>query len=141
HQDGLWGALRKMIFADGRLLRLGGDSRVRYAYCQEYILPTLLYAADCFADAHAEELVDRTLEMIEKEAAFNGNGSLMGSRLEMLRGENAYYSPRLESDRAATIASIVAYRDLVNWPKPADESFQQSVAGGWIEPEHKSVMH
>ncbi|MCJ7548753.1 MAG: hypothetical protein MUQ30_03625, partial [Anaerolineae bacterium] len=46
----LWDVLRRFIFGNGRLARIGGDSRVRYACCQEYLLPSLLYAADVLGD-------------------------------------------------------------------------------------------
>src|SRR5690606_36486925 len=69
HQADLWQVLRRMIFADGRLARIGGDTRIRYAYCQDYLLPALLYAADHLGDAHALELVAGQLEWIERESA------------------------------------------------------------------------
>src|SRR5690606_29330662 len=65
HQADLWEVIRSMIFADGRLARIGGDSRVRYTYCQEYLLPSLLYAADQFDDRHAMELLDGQLRLID----------------------------------------------------------------------------
>src|SRR5690606_9322235 len=38
----LWQVVQRMIFADGRLCRVGGDSRVRYCYCQDYLIPVLI---------------------------------------------------------------------------------------------------
>ena len=64
HQRDLWEVLRKFIFSDGTLARIGGDTRVRYCYCQDYLLPTLLYAHDQFEDKHAMQLAEKQFEFI-----------------------------------------------------------------------------
>jgi hypothetical protein len=140
HQGDLWNVLRRMVFGDGRLARIGGDSRVRYAYCQEYLLPSLLYAADRFGDAHALPLVEQQVEWIAREADANPDGSFYGTRLAHLRDTNPHYFCRLESDRAVVLAMLLNYLPLVNAPAPATAPFEQSVAGGWVEHEHGAVM-
>lgn len=142
HQDDLWHVVRRMIFPDGRLARLGGDSRVRYTYCQEYLLPSLLYAADHLGDAHALQLASRQVGLIEKEAAYHGDGSFYSRRLAWLANESPYYYTRLESDRAVALSMLLAYLPLVREKPPVfSEDFETSVAGHWVEPEHGGAMH
>ncbi|HRU07650.1 MAG TPA: hypothetical protein P5137_17955, partial [Candidatus Brocadiia bacterium] len=140
HEADLWGVLRRMIFADGRLARIGGDTRVRYAYCQEYLLPALLYAADQLGDAHAVELANRQLELMAKEQRQNPDGSFYGKRLAELARHNPYYYTRLESDRACVLGMALAYGDLVKAPARSRGGFEASAAGEWIEPEHGAVL-
>lgn len=147
HQAELWQVLRRFIFSDGRLARIGGDTRVRYAYCQEYLLPALLYAADHLGDSDALDLAQRALEWTEQEARQNGDGSFYSTRLsEDLGRKSPYYTTRLESDRASALGMVIAYAPQA-WhkqpspqPAPADR-FEASVAGNWAEPEHGAAMH
>ncbi len=141
HQEDMWRVLRRFIFSDGRLARIGGDSRVRYAYCQEYLLPALLLAADRFGDAHAIALVDSQLSLMEKDAEASGDGSFYGHRLEHLRSRNPHYYTRLESDRACVVAMLLNYLPLVQIPPASSESFESSVAGAWAETEHCAMLH
>lgn len=155
HQADLWRLVRRLIFADGRLARIGGDSRVRYTYCQEYLLPSLLYAADRLGDAQALPLAEAQLDLIAQEAMFNGDGSFYGRRLAELAQRSPYYYTRLESDRACALSQWVVYRPLMT-SSPVSLSGQQkgsrsplSLQGGdwgsgdglWHEPEHGAVMH
>ncbi len=141
HQQDLWGVLRQMIFADGRLARLGGDSRVRYAYCQEYLLPALLFAADQFQDAHALPLARAQLELVAKDAEAAGDGSFYGARLDRIRRENPHYYTRVEADRAGVLAMFINYLPLVRQPGPPAEDFAVAASGSWNEPEHGAAMH
>jgi hypothetical protein len=141
HQGDLWQVLRRMIFGDGRLARIGGDSRVRYAYCQEYLLPSLLFAADHLRDPHALALAGRQLELMEKETAASDDGTFYGRRIAPMRRGNPHYFTRLESDRACVLAMLLNDLPLVQPPASPDGSFEESVAGGWMEEAHGSVMH
>ena len=141
HQADLWDVLRRFIFGNGRLARIGGDSRVRYAYCQEYLLPSLLYAADVLGDAHALELADRQLALIEQEMAASADGTFYGNRMGHMRDRNPHYFTRLESDRACVLSMAVNYLPLVTAPPEPAVSFESSVAGGWCEPDHGAVTH
>jgi len=140
HQADLWLVLRRMLFGDGRLARIGGDSRVRYAYCQDYLLPSLLFAADHLRDCHALQLAERQLGLIEQEAA-GGDGMFYGRRLDHLRRSNPHYYTRLESDRACVLAMLLNYLPLVQMPRSSTVSFEESVAGAWMEKAHGAVMH
>ncbi len=142
HQVELWNVLRRFIFSDGRLARIGGDGRIRYAYCQEYLLPALLFAADYLKDPHALPLIERQLGLIQGETSQNNDGSFYSSRLDALRRRNPLYYTRLESDRACALAMLVSYRELVTTEgHGAEEDFETTVADSWCEPEHGAVFH
>lgn len=150
HSRDLWNVVRKTVFSDGRLARIGGDSRVRYAYCQEYLLPSLVYAMDCLGEQHAAPLLSGQLELIRQEAEHNGDGSFYGDRLTELRNLSPYYYTRLESDRACAIGQLVCYlQSLDGGPARAIKEsetvkvsdFEESVKGGWAEPEHGAALH
>lgn len=140
HQADLWQTLRRFLFADARLLRLGGDSRVRYAYCQEYLLPALLLAADRFRDPHALALASRQLGLMEQEAASGADGAFYSRRMSHLGARNLHYYTRLESDRACVLGMLLAYLPLVNPPAAPAEPFNRSAAGSWAEPEHGALL-
>lgn len=141
HQADLWQVLRRFVLDDGRLARIGGDTRVRYAYCQEYLLPTLLFAADRFRDPHALTLVERQLTLIEREAEASGDGTFYGHRLAPMRRHDPHYYTRLEADRASALAMVVNDLPLVQEPAPAAVSFEDSVAGEWREEAHGAILH
>ncbi len=144
HQDELWKVLRRMIFSDGRLARIGGDTRVRYAYCQEYLLPSLLYAADCLGENYAPELIEAQLRWVQREADYSGDGSFYSRRLASIRKDSPQYYTRLESDRACALAMLAAYAPLVEVPTEETsevQRFEQSVAGAWIEEDHGAALH
>lgn len=140
HQAALWKVLRRFVFDDGRIARIGGDSRVRYAYCQEYLLPALLFAADRLKDGHALELTKRLVRLMEKEAE-HGDGMFYGCRLDGMRRRNPHYYTRLESDRACVLAMLLNYLPLVEQPPRPDDSFENSVSGTWVEADYGAVMH
>ncbi len=148
HQRDLWQVLRRFIFADGRLARIGGDTRVRYAYCQEYLLPALLFAADALGEEHAEELICGQLAFISKEAEYNDDGSFYGKRLARLAADSPYYYTRLESDRACCLGMLAYFAKLMEQQegKDADDgsgagAFEKSAGGAWCEHEHGAVLH
>ncbi|MEK7414402.1 MAG: hypothetical protein AAB263_13900, partial [Planctomycetota bacterium] len=139
HQDGLAAVLKRLRFGDGRMARIGGDSRVRYAYCQEFDLISLLYAADRNWDAHALEQADRLVALMASEAQDNGDGSFYGKRLANLRQESPYFVTRLESDRALALAAFVRWRPLVTDPTPT-KSFTEAASGTWCDSEHGAAL-
>ena len=148
HQGDLWQVLRRFIFDDGRLARIGGDSRVRYAYCQEYLLPSLLYVADRWRDPHALALAERQVALIQAEMDASDDGTFYGRRMGHMRDANPHYFTRLESDRACVLAMALNYAPLVDAPAPpvdappsSSDTFETTVSGGWIEPEHGAVLH
>lgn len=148
HQADLWQVVRRMIFSDGRLARIGGDSRLRYTYCQEYLLPTLVFAAGRLGETEAAHLLAGQLQLIQQEAAFSEDGSFYGKRLAALAESSPYYYTRLESDRACVLGMTARYlrqlqtdaegsRALVT---TTGEAFENSVAGPWCDPDHGAVL-
>ncbi len=124
----LWQLLRDMTLPDGRLIRIGGDTRVRYCYCQDY--HTLLWhlAADRWGDAAtASGFLQGWLGVLERECEANGDGSFLSERCHGLREVSPLYYHRLESDRAASLAfshhwkrtGLSCLREAPSAPPPA----------------------
>lgn len=109
HQKDLWQVVRHMIFDDGRLARIGGDTRVRYAYCQEYLLPAQLFAAAALEDPQALAKIPLQLDFIRAEANATASGYFYDKRLAALRKQSPLYYTRLESDRSCTLAMLATY--------------------------------
>lgn len=140
HVEDLWRVLRRMVFSDGRLARIGGDTRVRYAYCQEYLLPAILLATQLFGEQHGEQLIGNFMKTVEREVAFNGDGSFYGKRLDSIAQTSPYYYTRLESDRACVLGLLRLIGAHVDWPQPTDD-YEKLVAGLWLEPEYGAALH
>lgn len=112
HVRELWDTVKPMLFPDGRLIRLGGDTRVRYCYCQDYLLPALLLAADVFGDLDCPALEAGWLEQVQTEMAANGDGSYLSARCADLKRVSPLYYTRLESDRAVSLSYGAYWRRL-----------------------------
>lgn len=108
HARELWQLVKTCTFPDGRLWRVGGDTRVRYCYCQDYAVPAWLLARDLFGDTEANGFEAGWLGILETEAAANGDGSFLGARLAPLAAASPLYYTRLEGDRAVSL-SMGAY--------------------------------
>ncbi|HUS80299.1 MAG TPA: hypothetical protein VM283_03460, partial [Armatimonadota bacterium] len=91
HARELWELVKLLVFEDGRLLRIGGDTRQRYCYCQDYLLPALVWCADFLGDPHAAELEAGCVELIRTDQAASDDGSFMSRRLDTMRRGNPYY--------------------------------------------------
>ena len=98
HVRDLWNVAKKFVFPDGRLLRIGGDSRSRYTYCQNFAQQAYTLAAELFGDEDAIRYEKGYLALIEKEQAQNADGSFFGKRLAPLKDESYYFYRRLEAD-------------------------------------------
>lgn len=150
HQADLWAVLRQMIFDDGRLARIGGDTRVRYAYCQEYLMPALLYAADHLGDPAALDKLPPQLTRIAHEADADsaGNGYFYGVRLAALRRQSPLYYTRLESDRSCALGMVATYAaqsvgtksPQLNTSRRCAPTLPYSIKT-WAEPEHGAALH
>jgi len=116
HAANLWALVKRLIFEDGRLIRIGGDTRQRYCYCQDYLLPSLALAADYLRDAHAPALEAGALDLIRQEQAANADGGFLSQRLETIRSTNPYYYTRLMFHRSA--------RRMASWSWRASEAPQ-----------------
>jgi len=141
HVPELWRLIKLCTFDDGRLWRIGGDTRVRYCYCQDYMIPVFLLMKDRYGENTAD-LEEGWLKQVDKEQGGNPDGSFLGNRLCELKEASRVYYYRLEGDRAATL-SMGAYwrRKYINSSvatKPA--SYSSPSVGGWQDIFHGALM-
>jgi hypothetical protein len=109
HFADLWKLVRTCVFDDGRLYRIGGDTRVRYCYCQDYLTPVFALVQDLLnEDMSAEEM--GWLKQLELETDHNHDGSFLSDRCELMRERSPLYYTRLESDRACTLSMMWYWR-------------------------------
>ena len=109
HMEALWRLIRACIFPDGRLFRIDGDTRVRYCYCQDYLLPSLYMIRDTLGD-DCDAFETGWLNMLDRETAYNGDGSFLSKRCELFVERSPLYFTRLESDRACTLSMACLWR-------------------------------
>ena len=103
---GLWELVRTANFDDGRLFRMGGDTRARYCYCQDYAL----VGWQLIEDLYGEDLTDLEngwLKILERECRANGDGSFLSERCGYFEKSSPLYYTRLESDRANAISMVL----------------------------------
>lgn len=112
HMHELWDVIKRCTFQDGRLLRIGGDTRVRYTYCQDYVLPMWYMVADLLGDEDCLRFEEGWLRQIQLEMDVNGDGSFLSERCRALQQHSPLYFTRLESDRASAISMGLAWRRL-----------------------------
>ena len=98
-----WRLIRATTFDDGRLIRIGGDTRVRYSYCQDYALTAWSLIEDVFGE-DCSNLENGWLEMLEGEVKVNGDGSFLSNRCGYYEDLSPIYYTRLETDRANSIS-------------------------------------
>lgn len=131
----LWDFVRMCIFPDGRLLRIGGDSRIRYCYCQDYLNIVLCFAADKFGENTSllEERWQRTVQLEQEE---NGDGTYLSTRLELFRERAPLYFARLEADRAMSAAQGAFLHR--SWPslEAAEKPFETKADFQWHDSYH-----
>jgi len=155
HAAELWQLVKRLTFTNGRLARIGGDSRIRYCYCQDYLIPVLAFAADYWHDEHALDLLAGAVELARFEQALNPDGAFHARRLAEIERCNPYYFTRLESD-TAVVLSMAAHWLPAAGASPEDGAgreagagrvfespahLESAAAGGWCEPEHGAVFH
>lgn len=105
---GLWTLARSMTYEDGRLNRIGGDTRIRYSYCQDYALPAWLLAEDMF-DEDCSMLESGWLDILSTETVYNGDGSFLSARCAGLKKKSPLYYTRLESDRGNALSMMALW--------------------------------
>ncbi len=109
HTLELWKLVKSCTAPDGRLLRIGGDSRVRYCYCQDYAIPMWLFAKDYLGDSDCDGFLEGWVRQVETEVAANGDGSFLSARCGKLKAPSPIYYTRLESDRALSLSMLLAW--------------------------------
>jgi hypothetical protein len=121
HVRDLWQVVKKFAFPDGRLLRVGGDSRSRYTYCQNFAQQAYILAAELFGDEDAIRYEKGYIALMEKEQRENADGSFFGRRLSRLRDESYYFYRRLEADPFFALACGAHWRRKFNIPSEAPD--------------------
>lgn len=101
-----WELVRATTFDDGRLLRIGGDSRARYCYCQDYALPSWALIEDVYGE-DCSMLTGGWLKILQKETSVNGDGSFLSNRFGHFENLSPVYYTRLETDRANVISMVL----------------------------------
>ena len=134
HAADLWKQLKKMIFPDGRLLRIGGDSRVRYCYCQDYAIPMWLFLIDYLKDKDCLAFEKGWLQTVSKETLYNNDGSFLLRRLVDLKKKFPLYYTRLESDRAVTLSMGAYWRRIFDLPSSPSSTEKDEIE------EHKKPL-
>lgn len=135
HAQELWKTLKTFMFRDGRLIRIGGDTRIRYCYCQDYAIPMLLFIRDYYGDKDAEEMLAGIVDMYEKEMKNNGDGSFLSDRCSGFKRISPIYYTRLESDRAAVLSMILCWEKYINKADkkiPVHESWSEDYHGAYM---------
>ena len=135
HLSDYWKILKTFIFPDGRLLRIGGDTRARYCYCQMYLLPVLHLIADIYKDSETVFLEEGMLNLLREEQQYNADGSFFGSRLYNLQFTTPYYYTRLESDPFAALAAGMFCRRNFALPELPDTP-QEIIETQWKDEFH-----
>lgn len=110
HVKDLWDVVKNFIFPDGRLLRIGGDTRARYCYCQMYLLPVLLMMEDLYGEKESAAWEKGMLQILKNERSCNKDGSFFGTRLSGMQHQSRFYYTRLESDPFAVLGAGAAIR-------------------------------
>jgi len=116
HAEELWALVKACLFPDGRLLRIGGDTRARYCYCQDYAIPMWLLAAEHFGDPHAAAFEAGWLRQVQQEIEENADGSFLSGRCAELAAVSPLYYTRLEADRAVTLSMGAYWRRRLEIP-------------------------
>lgn len=138
HAEELWRSLKIFLWEDGRLMRIGGDSRSRYTYCQCFLIPVLLFAAEHFGDRDAARMEQEWLKVVEQELNDNTDGSYFGKRLSSIRDISWFYYSRLESDLFLALSCGAYWRRRFAIPQPSRQIEKQNVV--WSEPLHGAVL-
>lgn len=139
HAEELWKLVKLCTFADGRLWRVGGDSRVRYCYCQDYAVPAWLLALDKFNDRDAAEFEHGWLRTVAMEHETNADGTFMGGRLRELEEVSPLYFRRLEGDKAASLSMGAYWRRLCPGLPEAGGRVPE-LTGSWSDDFHGAML-
>jgi len=113
HVEDLWPLVKQCTFSDGRLCRIGGDTRVRYCYCQDYGVPSWLLMLDRYGDGDCVAFERGWLGLVATELAANGDGAFLSQRCEQLAKASPLYYTRIEADRAVTLSMGAYWRRVL----------------------------
>lgn len=112
-----WEVVKACTFDDGRLLRVGGDTRIRYCYCQDYAIFVWMLARDKFGDADTKSFEHGWLNQVFTEQKDNPSGWYMFNRLEDLWNVSPLYFTRIEGDKACSLATAAYWHRIFDFDK------------------------
>lgn len=138
HAADLWRVVRHFCMDDGRLARIGGDTRVRYNYCQDYVIPMWLWAQDTQQATETVAMERGWLAQIRREMAANSDATFCGDRLAGLAAAGPVYWLRLETDRAASLSMGLWWRRQHGLP--GAEVSAEPDAADWACPYHGAAL-
>ncbi len=141
HACELWRLVAACTFPNGRLLRIGGDTRVRYCYCQDYAIPMWLYIQDRFGEPAAAAFEKGWFGQAKREQERNGDGSFLGERLGLLRDRSPNYYLRLEGDKAAAFSMGLYWRRTLPGFPAAPGIRPEPLAVRWEDDYHGAFFH
>ena len=140
HVPELWERIKLFTFADGRLWRIGGDTRVRYCYCQDYAIPMWLLMRDKYGE-DCDAMENAWLNSLAKEQAGNPDGAFMKARLQELEAVSPLYYHRLEGDKGVTLSMGAYWRNKYNdFAESVISGEQAPFYGDWSDEFHGTVM-
>lgn len=137
HVRELWDVVRNFFFQDGRLLRIGGDTRTRYTYCQVYVIPSLIFISDFLHDHIASELEKNYLSILKKEQDSNPDGMFFSTRLSNIRNSSYFYYCRLESDPPLAISQGALWHSMFEMTSGAAQLKNECV---WHDDFHSAFL-
>jgi len=140
HVESLWNLVKTCTFPDGRLCRIGGDTRIRYCNCQDYAIPAWLMIYDLFGDNDCAKFEKNWLDIIRKELSANGDGSFLSERCKSIEDVSPLYYTRIESDRAAVLSMGAYWRKNLRIPS-AGKGPVKAVKQFWRDEYHGAVLH
>lgn len=140
HAWDLWKLVKTCTFPDGRLLRIGGDTRVRYCYCQDYAIPMWLFVNDHYGDTDCVEFERQWFRTASSEMRSNKDGSFLHGRLANLEKLSPLYYTRLESDRAATFSMALQWKDICKGKDSGKSTNNTPVFEQWHDEFHGSCL-
>lgn len=140
-----WEVVKACTFNDGRLLRVGGDTRIRYCYCQDYAIFVWMLAHDKFGDCDTEAFERGWLKQVFREQSNNPSGWYMFRRLEDLWNVSPLYFTRIEGDKACSLASAAYWHRIFDFKKitpkkiTAPTSWHDDFHGAWLQKGPKRI--
>jgi hypothetical protein len=135
-----WQVVKTCTFPDGRLMRIGGDTRVRYCYCQDYAIPMWLMMRDRFGESDTDAFETGWLEQVRTEQSSNDDGSFMGGRLAGMREASPLYYTRLEGDKAVTLSMAAYWRRVLPSLTEAPANAPTELLPHWEDDYHGACM-
>lgn len=114
--EDLWRVCKRLTFPDGRICRIGGDTRSRHTYCQLFAKQGWLFAAHALKDEDAIRFEREYLAQMISEQNANADGSYFGTRLANIRDASFYYYCRLEADALLAVATALHWHRRHKFP-------------------------